>query len=144
MIVYDLKCGNGHTFEGWFEDAGAFTKQLKTNLIACPVCDDTHITRIPSTFAIKGAQSRPAEVPAQANPGTMARAIAHYVDKTFDNVGADFADEALKIHYGVNKPRNIRGVSTPQEEETLRKEGVDFVKVPIPAGDPPSDSSTEN
>jgi hypothetical protein len=144
MIAYDLKCGNGHTFEGWFKDAKAFKNQLKTKLIACPVCDGTDIDRIPSTFAIKGAQSRPADAPAQIPPETMARAIAHYVDKTFDNVGADFADEALKIHYGVNEPRNIRGISTPQEEETLRKEGVDFVKVPIPVGDPPSDSDTEN
>ncbi len=144
MIAYDLKCGNDHTFEGWFEDAKAFNKQLKKDLIACPVCDDTTITRIPSTFAIKGGPSQPKNVPAEVDPQTMARAIAHYVDKTFDNVGADFADEALKIHYGVNEPRNIRGVSTPQEEETLRKEGVNFVKVPIPVEEPPPDSGTEN
>ena len=74
----------------------------------------------------------------------MARAISHYVDKTFDNVGADFASEALKIHYGVNEPRNIRGVSTPQEEETLRKEGVNFIKFPIPAEESPPDSDTED
>ena len=24
MIAYDLTCGNGHTFEGWFEDSTAF------------------------------------------------------------------------------------------------------------------------
>ena len=74
----------------------------------------------------------------------MAQAIAHYVDNNFDNVGADFAEEALKIHYGVNEPRNIRGVSTPQEEETLRKEGVEFLKFPLPEESPPKDSGTEN
>jgi hypothetical protein len=144
MIAYDLKCKNGHTFEGWFEDAKTFKKQLKTHLIACPVCDDTCVTRIPSTFAIKGSPSQSSDNLPHFSPEKMARAISHYVDKTFDNVGADFASEALKIHYGVNEPRNIRGVSTPQEEETLRKEGVNFIKVPIPAEDPPPDSSSEN
>jgi len=142
MIAYDLKCQNEHAFEGWFEDAKAFRKQLKAGLIGCPVCDDTQITRIPSTFAIKGSPTQQSGVPAQVNPEAMAQAIAHYVDKNFDNVGADFANEALKIHYGVNEPRNIRGVSTPQEEETLRKEGVEFVKFPLPDETPSSDSDT--
>jgi len=142
MIAYDLKCRNNHAFEGWFEDAKAFEKQLRAGLVACPVCDDTNITRIPSTFAIKGTPSQPAGNPAEINPETMARAIAHYVDKTFDNVGADFAREALKIHYGVNTPRNIRGVSTPKEEETLRQEGVNFVKFPIPINEPTPDTDT--
>jgi hypothetical protein len=140
MIAYDLQCQNGHTFEGWFEDAKAFKKQQKTNLIACPVCDDTRVTRIPSTFAIKGTPSpklMTAQKPGagdgpQVDPQIMARAISDFVEKNFDNVGSDFASEALKIHYGVKEPRNIRGVSTSQEEETLRKEGVEFVKFPVP------------
>jgi hypothetical protein len=58
-------------------------------------------------------------------------------------VGSDFANEALKIHYGVNEPRNIRGVSTSQEEDMLREEGVDFVKLPIISKEetPPSSDS---
>lgn len=144
MIVYDLKCGNGHTFEGWFKDAKAFNEQLKCDLIACPVCDGTNVTRIPSTFAIKGSPSQTMDRRPQISHESMVRAIAHYVDKTFDNVGADFANEALKIHYGVNEPRNIRGVSTPQEEETLRKEGVNFIKFPLPVEDPSPDTGNEN
>jgi len=146
MIAYDLQCRNGHTFEGWFKDRNAFNKQLKAELIACPVCEDTVITRMPSTFAIKGSSSLPAGNTSALNPKTMARAIAHYVDRNFDNVGADFAEEALKIHYGVNEPRNIRGVSTEQEEETLRKEGVEFFKFPLPESppSPDTDPGTDN
>jgi hypothetical protein len=36
------------------------------------------------------------------------------------------------MHYGVTTPRNIRGSSTEVEEETLRKEGIEFIKLPIP------------
>jgi hypothetical protein len=38
----------------------------------------------------------------------------------------------LKIHYGVTEARNIRGVSTQEEEKTLKEEGVRFFKVPMP------------
>jgi hypothetical protein len=146
MIVYDLQCRNNHTFEGWFEDAKAFKKQQKSNLIACPVCNDTQVTRIPSTFAIKGSpasrnleahHSHATDGP-HADPAKMARAVTEFFEKNFDNVGADFASEALKMHYGVKEPRNIRGVSTSQEEETLRKEGVEFVKFPLPVRNPSS------
>ena len=146
MIAYDLQCRNGHTFEGWFKDSKAFNKQRKAGLIACPVCEDTAISRMPSTFAIKGPVSLPTGKAPMPDSETMARAIAHFVNQNFDNVGTDFAEEALKIHYGVNQPRNIRGVSTAMEEETLRKEGVDFVKVPMPAPpqSPDTDAESEN
>jgi hypothetical protein len=48
-------------------------------------------------------------------------------------VGCDFAKEALKIHYGAAEPRNIRGVSTKEEEKTLTDEGIQFIKIPMPA-----------
>ena len=149
MIVYDLKCRNNHTFEGWFEDSKAFEKQRKAALIACPVCNETDVRRMPSTFAIKGAPrtaptAKPSEGP-QPDPQALAQAVVQYVQDNFDNVGADFAKEALKMHYGVSKPRNIRGVSTQQEEKTLRQEGIEFFKFPMPVTDssssPDSDSS---
>lgn len=137
MIAYDLICCHGHTFEGWFEDAKAYEKQKRKGLVTCPVCNDPGVSRQPSTFAIK---SRPVSPPAPAagvDLKALSRQLYEFVDKNFDNVGADFAKEALKIHYGASKPRNIRGVSTKQEEKTLEKEGVDFVKLPLPA--PPED-----
>lgn len=146
MIAYDLQCPNGHRFEGWFEDAKAFEKQRKKGLITCPVCDDTGVRRVPSTFAIKGTKSAavPGIVPKNAGEvEMMARAVVNYVENNFDNVGTDFAKEALKIHFGASEPRNIRGISTAQEEETLRQEGVNFIKFPIPA-DTEKESSPES
>jgi len=133
MIVFDLQCTNGHMFEGWFEDHSAFDAQRKQGLIVCPVCSDTLVSKIPSTFAIKGAQSEvPNKIAKQMNLEEISKDIVEYVDKNFDNVGSNFAKEALKIHYGVSEPRNIRGVSTEEEEKTLKKEGVQFFKFPKP------------
>ena len=54
-----------------------------------------------------------------------------YIRDNFDNVGADFSKEALKMHYGVAKKRNIRGSATGEEEETLKEEGIKFYKIPF-------------
>ena len=123
MIAYDLKCSQGHVFEGWFDDEATFLSQQQQGLIACPICNDAAVARIPSTFEAEAVVGR----------------VAAFIRNHFEDVGSDFAKEALKIHYGVSTPRNIRGSSTPQEEETLRQEGVEFLKLPVPAA-PESDA----
>lgn len=139
MIVFDLKCNNGHIFEGWFKDSQNFETQRDNGHIECPVCNDVNICVVPSAFAIKHSPSPSQEGKAMADIEKLGRKVAEFVDKNFDNVGSDFAKEALKIHYGVSEPRNIRGVSTESEEKMLVDEGVKFFKFPMP----PS-SDTEN
>jgi hypothetical protein len=143
MIAYDLTCGNGHAFEGWFEDSVAFDGQMKQGLITCPVCNDAQVQRLPSRFAIKTSQGfkpREPDVPPAAVLARISRDVAEYVEKNFDNVGCDFAKEALKIHYGAAEPRNIRGVSTQAEEKLLKQEGIEFIKIPVPAPPDSNDS----
>ena len=132
MIAYDLQCVNGHSFEGWFEDRKAYETQKKKALIACPVCSSTSIARVPSTFSIKSSGPHKQISDQQADLGEISHKIFEFVEKNFDDVGADFAKEALKMHYGVTEARNIRGVSTKAEEKTLKEEGVQFFKVPMP------------
>lgn len=132
MIAYDLQCVNGHSFEGWFEDENTFKDQEKKGLIACPVCDITAVTRIPSTFAIKtSARSAPLSESTAAQMQELSHRINDFIEKNFDNVGCEFAKEALKMHYGVTEQRNIRGTSSPEEEKTLKEEGIEFIKIPM-------------
>ncbi len=135
MIAYDLQCTKGHTFEGWFEDRKAYLDQKKKGLITCPICNVTAVDIVPSTFAIKsGAPSISKELAAEkANQAKTEKEAIEFVKNNFDDVGADFAKEALKIHYGAAEPRNIRGVSTKEEEKTLEEEGIPFIKIPMPA-----------
>lgn len=142
MIAYDLQCSQGHRFEGWFEDSQTFDRQKKQGMIACPVCEDTGVFKIPSTFAIKGTSGTiPFKPDGNKDMAALGKQIVEYVENNFDNVGADFAEEALKMHYGVAEPRNIRGVSTPKEEETLKSQGINFFKFPVPAKPSDSDAS---
>ena len=141
MITYDLQCSSGHTFEGWFESSDAFENQKSEGKLRCPVCDNEKVIRIPSVFAIKspkahegssGTNTLPPEVEKLAEEIQKRQEWAQQeLEKNFENVGSDFAKEALKIHYGVSEARNIRGSSTAQEEEMLKKEGVSFAKIPV-------------
>jgi hypothetical protein len=139
MIAYDLQCVNGHCFEGWFEDEKSYLDQKRGGLVACPMCDDTAVSRIPSAFAIKSSPSSSKPKLSANELEIIGRQVADYVEKNFDNVGSDFAKEALKIHFGVTEPRNIRGTSTQEEEKTLKEEGIEFFKIPLP-----SSSKTDN
>ena len=132
MIAYDLQCANGHAFEGWFEDGQSYDEQKRNGLISCPVCNDTSVYRIPSTFAIKSSQTSKDILKQQAELDRVSEKVVDFVEKNFDDVGCDFAKEALKMHYGASEARNIRGSSTKEEEDTLKEEGVNFFKIPMP------------
>ncbi len=128
MIAFDLMCGNGHVFECWFKDSASFEEQKSAGIINCPVCNDTQVDKVLSPFMVKRAAG---EKKAQVGAHQVIQAIQHFVEKHFEDVGVNFAKEALKIHYGEIKKRNIRGTATPEEETLLKNEGVEFLKIPI-------------
>jgi hypothetical protein len=137
VIIYDLKCRDGHKFEGWFKDRGAFDEQRLQKLIACPVCGNTEAVLIPSSAVVRGRDNRSAATTTQNGepPLKLLRALQEYIHKNFDNVGDKFAEVALRIHHGEEDSRNISGTATRSEEETLREEGVQFIKMPLPKFD---------
>jgi hypothetical protein len=61
--------------------------------------------------------------------------LHHFIENNFEDVGNKFADVALKIHCGEEEKRNIKGTTTLQEEDSLREEGVRFIKIPMPKMD---------
>ena len=134
MIAYDLQCARGHTFEGWFEGQKAFEHQKKKKLIACPICNDTSVVVVPSTFGIKSAPSQGDGPKASNKPAEQMdlHKIMDFLEKHFEDVGSHFAREALKMHYGVADKRNIKGSATAEEEKTLKEEGIEFFKIPVP------------
>ena len=137
MIVFDLGCSNGHVFEGWFESLESFEDQNASEMVSCPSCEDTRIRRVPSPVAVKksGFGDRRAAPPTDIDYGKLAQEVVKYIHDHFEDVGPRFANEALKIHYGVTEKRNIRGSATSEEEDTLQREGVDFIKMPLPDKD---------
>ena len=128
MIAFDLICSNGHRFECWFKDSASFEEQKSSGIINCPICDDDQVEKALSSFGIKknGGRKREKEDSSQA-----LRLVQEYLDKHFEDVGIDFTKEALKMHYGESKKRNIKGTATADEETLLKEEGVQFLRIPI-------------
>jgi len=149
MIVFDLLCGEGHRFEGWFGSAGDFASQRDRNLLSCPSCGSATVKRVPSaTRANLGAPapkpSSPA-VPAQAvktpdmegkDPFAIAQMLySRMLDELLsksEDVGKQFPEEARRIHYKEAPARAIRGQATEQEHDELVDEGIPVARLPLP------------
>jgi hypothetical protein len=137
VIIYDLKCENGHKFEGWFKDRQAWITQNSQKLISCPVCSSSTLEIVPSSITIMGKDSRTADKSETKDltPAQALQMLQHYIAHNFEDVGNKFAEVALKIHYGDEEKRNIKGTTTTQEEEGLKEEGIQFIKIPLPKMD---------
>lgn len=139
MIAFDLVCANGHRFECWFKSNQSFEEQKAFGLIMCPICEDNHIEKAISPIAIRRHKERSLRPEDKSKETTSAKnvslellqMISDYVEKNFEDVGLNFAREALKIHFGEAPQRNIRGMALPEEEKILHEEGVKFLKIPI-------------
>jgi hypothetical protein len=138
MIVFDLTCGHGHRFEGWFASVDDFERQSKAVLVRCPVCDDASIVRLPSAKVHVGRatidaprteQESETESTITGVPDELVRKLREIVRNT-ENVGRRFPEEARKIHYEEVPGRPIRGQASKDEADALRDEGIDFTPLP--------------
>jgi len=135
MIVFDLECSNGHLFEGWFDSLDSFDEQNAREMVSCPYCDDSTVKRVISPVAVKKSRSQDQKVHEAIDYQRLAREVVNYIKDNFEDVGTNFTAEALKIHYGVTEKKNIRGLATSEEEKTLKEEGIEFFKFPMPKTD---------
>jgi hypothetical protein len=152
MKVYNLACPLDHHFEGWFASEEDCVAQQGKGMLACPVCDSTEITRMPSAphiaksssteltvsqadsshlsgdvVALTGADHSHLEARVQA---AFLQGMRELMGKSED-VGDAFAEEARKIHYKESPERSIRGQTTLDEAEALREEGIDVLAMPM-------------
>lgn len=151
MIHYQLRCGNGHPFDGWFASSQAFETQRDAGLAPCPVCGSQEVERALMAPAI--ARSRPSEAatapaaaerPADGPPAPVAlnderamalraalRALHRAVVENGVDVGRRFPEEARRIHYGESEARGIYGEATAQEARELLDEGIEVLALPV-------------
>lgn len=154
MIHYQLRCEAGHEFDGWFRDSAGFEAQAASALVACPSCGSVEVARALMAPAIprKGREliiaADPPPPPAEpgmpqsaggALPDAVRAALQNLreeVEKNCDYVGADFAEEARRIHYGEATPRGIYGESSDEDVEALEEDGIAFARIPwVPRND---------
>jgi len=139
MIVFDLICKEQHRFEGWFASGEEFASQKHQGLLACPVCGGAHVEKLPAAKIRKQAEPKEAVAASAVQPGKTSQVdisrVIDYVLTHSEDVGKRFAEEARKIHYRETPQRSIRGVSSPDEADELREEGIPVFSLPIPPQD---------
>lgn len=150
MKVLDLRCEQGHLFEGWFGSEDDFQSQLARDLIACPVCSSVQIHKGLSAPRLNlGAAAAPSTAGAPATSAAVAPAALSSEDRLramqaawlqmnrrivqqTEDVGLQFADEARRIHRGEAQERGIRGQATPREALELLDEGIGVLPLAMP------------
>jgi hypothetical protein len=128
MILFDLKCGEGHVFEAWFRNSGAYEAQAAANEIACPICGDVRIAKAPMAPRIgKSRQEAEKTETAALRRAEVMRELVELrrkVEEKCDYVGDRFAEEARRIHYGEI------GEATETETTELKEEGIVVERIP--------------
>lgn len=165
MIHYQLRCDQGHEFDGWFKDSAGFERQAKRGLIECPSCGGVKVERalmaphVPSKRRLaQASEAQPTQPMPEATPAApesglapvpmaaggkmpdhvraMLQRMRAEVEKNCDYVGEQFADEARKIHRGESDRRGIYGETTPEQVEKLSDEGIEVAAIPwLPRAD---------
>lgn len=131
MILFNLRCADGHDFDAWFKDGEAW-EQRGAETVCCPICGGTDVAKAPMAPRIgrhrgeaEAAPGLPAELAGQL------RSLRKTIEDHCDYVGDRFAEEARKIHYGETKPRDIYGEASKAEAAELLEEGVIFQRIPV-------------
>jgi hypothetical protein len=128
MILFDLRCKDGHAFEAWFRDSAAYEDQAAAGDLACPVCGSAEVSKALMAPAVN---SRPKiDAASAAEAIRLWRRVQNHIEKNFDHVGPRFAEEARKIHHGESDKRSIFGEATKAEAKELRDEGIDVNQIP--------------
>lgn len=148
MIKYRLRCDKDHSFDAWFRDSAAYDKQADANLLACPSCGTSSVSKALMAPNVSSSKKKGDSAPEHIVPAVnevpqemielrqKLAALRSEVESNFDYVGKNFAEEARKIHYGEKDPRGIYGETSPTEAEALRDEGIDFGAIPwLPKSD---------
>jgi hypothetical protein len=134
MIVFQLNCGTGHTFDIWFRDGTTADRQLARGLVECPECGDRKVAKalMAPRISAKGEKKAPAQ-----NMAVLAKTmrdqlneVRKQVEANCDYVGDKFAEEARKIHYGEGEARGIFGEASEEQHKELSEEGIEVARIP--------------
>jgi hypothetical protein len=130
VIRYTLACSRDHRFDAWFAGADAFDDQLARGLVACAVCGDTAVRKVPMAPAVRGeAADRPLATPASEAERKL-RALREKIEREADYVGPSFAAEARSMHEGDTPFRPIWGEARIDEAKSLVEDGVPVAPLP--------------
>ncbi|MBO9687470.1 DUF1178 family protein [Roseateles chitosanitabidus] len=72
MLVLNLACEAGHSFEGWFGSSSDFDSQQQRGLLSCPLCNSAQVRRMPSAPRLNLRATQGAARSGQSGPASPA------------------------------------------------------------------------
>ena len=130
MIVFNLRCDQGHEFEGWFASNAAFDAQAGEGKLVCPMCNSHKVEKGIMAPAVSGTKKTTLAAEELKKMRQFMTGMRKYIKENADYVGPKFPEEARKIHYGETEQRQIYGEATLKEAKELVDEGVDVAPLP--------------
>ncbi len=144
MKSFNLTCDQGHSFELMVKSDEALAEQQARGLVTCPYCDSPKVTRGLARPLVKGGKGRghstaiEVSKPQGAMPSReeFEKAYKFFsdmrakVEKTHEDVGEKFTDQARAMHYGEIEERGIYGEASAEQVKDLLEEGVEIAPLP--------------
>src|SRR5215470_8155308 len=130
MILFDLRCAKGHVFEAWFRDNASYDSQAKAGAVTCPACGTRKVEKAPMAPRIGKGEAARQQMAELTEMKKQLQDLRAKVETNCDYVGAEFAEEARRIHHGEVAHRDIYGEATDDEAKELAEEGIEFARIP--------------
>ncbi|PZU46464.1 MAG: DUF1178 domain-containing protein [Sphingomonas sp.] len=147
MIVFDLKCGETHVFEAWFDSSADYEAQKARGLVSCPMCGSEDVDKAVMAPAVSPKGNRIVTAAERQAETARLQALRAEVEANCDYVGRNFASEARARHQAaesadeqpddlakpgaVPPPRGIYGEASLAEAVDLISEGIPIAPLPF-------------
>ena len=131
MIKYNLVCKCKKTFESWFLNSAEYETLKKKKLINCIYCNSNKIEKTimaPNLSVRSNKKSKKNKL--EKNIKKQLVEFKKYIEKNYEDVGSNFAQEARSIHYDNKNSKGIYGKSTAEETDELLDEGIEVTTIP--------------
>ena len=135
MIKYNLKCENHHEFESWFSDSKEFDKLKNKKLLQCIFCNSKEIAKSIMSPMVSISRNKIQDEfqigykEFQKKKKKLLK-LRSYIEKNFEFVGTDFSKKVREIYYDKKSKKMIYGITSPEEREELKEEGIDLLSIP--------------
>lgn len=129
MIRYNLRCENGHDFDGWFRSSDGFESMQAAGQVECTICGTVRVEKALMAPALPSERVR-LDTP-RNEIETKLDELRRHVESNSDYVGPRFAEEARAMHEGRSESRAIHGEAKPEEARKLLEDGVPVAPLPF-------------
>lgn len=132
MIRYNLRCEQGHDFDGWFRSSEGYDSLRSAGQVTCTICGSSKVEKALMAPGVATAHTGAPDLQSPRNEREkLVEKLREHVEKNSNYVGMSFAAEARAMHEGLKPERAIHGEAKPEEARQLLAEGIQVAPLPF-------------